>query len=165
MIACLASQPSFPAYTDGGNECWLVSWRTSNMSEAPCQPCKSFYFFTSIAFGHPHFLGKSQKYRELTICVCMFIIGLTSSVIPAIVFFGINGLLSEAFKAMFVLGVKYTEEKTLLQHIIETCSSYRLMLLIIIPCLIPFVLRWRSWRERVFFNRYVIYVSCYRIWE
>ena len=60
MIACLASQPSFPAFTDGGNECWLVSWRTSHMSEAPCQPCKSFYFLASIAFGHPHFLGKSR---------------------------------------------------------------------------------------------------------
>ena len=59
MIACLASQPSFPAYTDGGNECWLVSWRTSHMSEAPCQPCKSFYFFTSTGLCHPHFLGKS----------------------------------------------------------------------------------------------------------
>ena len=60
MIACLASQPSFPAYTDGGNECWLVSWPTSHMSEAPCQPCKSFYFFTSTALCHPHFLGKSR---------------------------------------------------------------------------------------------------------
>ena len=64
MIACLASQPSFPAYTDGGNECWLVSWRTSHMSEAPCQPCKSIYFFVSTSLCHPHFLGKSHKKTE-----------------------------------------------------------------------------------------------------
>ena len=68
MIACLASQPSFPAYTDGGNECWLVSWRTSHMSEAPCQPCKSFYFFTSTALCHPHFLGKSQISKRFFSC-------------------------------------------------------------------------------------------------
>ncbi len=60
MIACLASQPSFPAYTDGGSECWLVSWLTSHVSEAPCQPCKSFYFFISTNLCHPHFLRKSQ---------------------------------------------------------------------------------------------------------
>ncbi len=60
VIACLASQPSIPAHTDGGIECWLDSWRTSHMSEAPCQPCKSFYCHASMAFGYPHFLWKSQ---------------------------------------------------------------------------------------------------------
>ena len=92
----------------------------------------------------------TKKFRELTICACMFIIGLTSSVIPAIVFFGMKGLLNEVFEAVFVLGFKYAGEKTLLQHIIETCRSYRLIFLIIAPCLITFVLHWRGWRERFF---------------
>ena len=35
------------------------------MSEAPCQPCKSFYFFTSTGLCHPHFLWKSQKFKAL----------------------------------------------------------------------------------------------------
>ena len=92
----------------------------------------------------------SKKYRELFICVCMYIIGMAVSVIPFILFYGMNGLLYEAYEAVFVLGFKYAGEKTLLQHIIEACSSYRFISLIIVPCLIPFVFRWRSWRERFF---------------
>ena len=38
---------------------------TSHMSEAPCQPCKSFYFFTSTGLCHPHFLGKSQIFAGI----------------------------------------------------------------------------------------------------
>lgn len=95
-------------------------------------------------------LIKAKKYRELGVCACMYIIGLTTSVIPAILFFGLKGLIGEAFEAVFVLGFKYAGEKTLLQHILESFSSYRLILLIVIPCLIPIIFHWRSWRERFF---------------
>ena len=95
-------------------------------------------------------LVKTKKFRQLAICSGMFMIGLIISVLPAIVFFGMKGLLGDMFEAVFVLGYKYSGEKTLLQHIIETISSYKkqLLLLIVVPCLIPFVLHWRGWRER-----------------
>ena len=80
----------------------------------------------------------------------MFVIGLMVSVIPAIVFFGMKGLLDEMFEAVFVLGFKYSGEQTLLQHILETVSSSKkqMLLLIVVPCVIPFLLHWRGWRER-----------------
>ncbi len=95
-------------------------------------------------------LINTKKFRDFGICACMFIVGLTLSMIPAILFFGMKGLIGEAFEAVFVLGFKYAGEKTLFQHILESLSSFRLIPLIVVPCFIPIIFHWRSWRERFF---------------
>ena len=80
----------------------------------------------------------------------MFVIGLIVALSPAILFFGMKDLLSELLEAMFILGFKYSGEKTFIQHVVETLQSDRKqqLLLIAIPCFVPIILHWKGWRER-----------------
>ena len=95
-------------------------------------------------------LLKDREFRRLAICISMFFAGLIAAVLPAVLFFGIQGALREMYEAVFVLGVKYSGEKTVLQHLSETFRGERkqLLLLLAVPCLAPFLLHWRGRRER-----------------
>ena len=89
-----------------------------------------------------------KKTMPLLVSAGFFIVGLLLAIIPPILFFAAKGLLREMLEAVFVLGFRYSGEKSFLHHLIETILSKRLLLLII-PFLIPFLLQWRGWRERV----------------
>lgn len=96
------------------------------------------------------YLLKNKKIKQLYICAGMFVIGLIVALSPAILFFGMKDLLSELLEAMFILGFKYSGEKTFIQHVVETLQSDRKqqLLLIAIPCFVPIILHWKGWRER-----------------
>ena len=95
-------------------------------------------------------LLKKHKTRQLLICAGMFLVGLIVALSPAILFFGMKDLLSEMFEAMFILGGKYSREKSFIQHVVETLQSNRKqqLLLIVIPCFTPFILHWKGRIER-----------------
>ena len=103
----------------------------------------------AIVFTVVVYLIKSRKFRQLTICAGMFLIGLAVSVLPAILFFGARGLLIEMLNNVFVLGFKYSGEKTIVQHIAETILNTRnqRILLVVVPLFV--LLQWRGWRERL----------------
>ncbi len=104
------------------------------------------------------------KLRQLILCAGMFLAGLMVSVAPALLFFRAKGLLKEMLEAVFVLGFRYSGEKTFAQHVVQMINGDRRqqILLVLIPCAIVFLLHWRSWRERLFvflgsvFSFYVI---------
>lgn len=92
-----------------------------------------------------------RRTRQLLICAFCFIGGLLLAVIPPILFFAAKGILWEMFEAVFVLGFKYSGEKTLLQHIFEAVTGLRnqQLLLLLIPAIMPALLRWGDRRVRV----------------
>ena len=104
------------------------------------------------------------KLRQLILCAGMFLAGLMVSVAPALLFFRAKGLLKEMLEAVFVLGFRYSGEKTFAQHVVQMINGDRRqqILLVLIPCAIVFLLHWRSCRERLFvflgsvFSFYVI---------
>lgn len=94
----------------------------------------------------------SRKTKQILICIGMFFLGLSLVVGPILLFFGIKGLLREMFEAVFVLGVKYTTEKSFIKHVTEVVwgNKSQRVLLLVIPWLIPVIIRWRSWIEKTF---------------
>ena len=92
-----------------------------------------------------------KKTVQILVSAGFFIVGLLLAVTPAIIFFAAKGLLRDMLNSVFVLGSRYAEEKTILQHLEETIISEgnNRLFLLIIPLLTPFLLRWRTWRERV----------------
>lgn len=96
------------------------------------------------------YLVVRRKFRQLAVCVGMFFVGLTVSVMPAILFFGAKGLLHDMLEAVFVLGFKYSGEKSFIQHAQEVINGWMKwqILLVIIPAVIPLLTRWRGWKER-----------------
>ena len=96
------------------------------------------------------YLIKNKKMKQLFICEGSFILGVIVALCPAILFFWMKDLLSEMLEAVFVLGFKYSGEKTFIQHVVETLQSDRnqQLLLIAIPCFVPIILHWKGWRER-----------------
>lgn len=96
-------------------------------------------------------LLKGNKIRQFIICIVMFLAGFIVSLVPAFLFYAGNGLLNDMVNAVFVLGFKYSGEKTFAEHLMETLLGERKQqaLLVIVPAFIPLILRWRSWRERL----------------
>lgn len=92
-----------------------------------------------------------RRPRQLFFCAVCFIGGLLLAVVPAILFFAAKGILREMFEAVFVLGFKYSGEKTFLQHVFEAVTGVRKqqLLLLLIPAIMPVLLRWGDWRVRV----------------
>ena len=92
----------------------------------------------------------SCKYNNLNCLFKYFLLGVFISVCPIILYFALQGLLREMLEAVFVLGVRYSAEKSFFHHIEEIVIGKRnsLLLLCIVPCYIPFLVNWRSWRER-----------------
>lgn len=93
------------------------------------------------------YLLKERKYRELSVCAGMCVLGLMLSAAPVLAFYGAKGLLREMLDEVFVLGFKYSKETSFLQHVTDTLSNQR-RLLLVVPCCLPVLLRWRSWMER-----------------
>ena len=92
-----------------------------------------------------------RRPRQLLICAGCFIGGLLLAVVPAFLYFGAKGMLREMNEAVFVLGFKYSGEKTFLQHVFEAVTGLRnqQLLLLLIPAVMPVLLRWGDWRVRV----------------
>jgi len=97
------------------------------------------------------YLLKNRQPKQILICALMFIAGFVVSVLPAVLYYASKGLLKDMLEAVFVLGLRYSGAKTLSQHFLEVLSSGRehLLLLVVIPCLSVFLLKWRSWKERL----------------
>ena len=96
------------------------------------------------------YLIVKKKFVKLAVCAGSFIAGLIVSLIPAVLFFYSKGLLKEMLEAVFVLGVKYSGEKTVVQHLIDIAKgpNKQLIFLLAIPGIIPAVIGWKSWKER-----------------
>ena len=96
-------------------------------------------------------LIRSRRFRQLGICAGMCFAGLLLSLLPAVLFYYKEGILYEMLEAVFVLGFKYSGEKSFSAHVAEVFLGDRkyLLLLLFIPCVLPFLLSWRSWRERL----------------
>ena len=96
------------------------------------------------------YLLNKRKIKQLIICAGTFAVGLVIALAPAVLFFGMKNLLSEMIEAVFVLGVKYSAEKTFIRHVVQTLLSNRKqqLFLIIIPGIVPIILHWRGWKER-----------------
>ena len=96
-------------------------------------------------------LIKKSQLKELSICIIMFLVGLIISLAPAVLYYSYKGLLHEMLNAVFILGIKYSAEKSFTQHVAETIISdqKQLLLLLAVPCSIPILLGWRTWRERL----------------
>lgn len=92
-----------------------------------------------------------RRLRQLLICALCFLGGMLLAVIPPILYFAAKGILREMFEAVFILGFKYSGEKTFLQHIFEAVTGLRnqQLLLLLIPGIIPALLRWGDRRVRV----------------
>lgn len=93
----------------------------------------------------------SRKAVQILVCAGFFLVGLLLAAAPAIIFFAAKGLLREMFDAVFVLGFRYSEEQSFFEHLRQTIliqGANRLFLLLV-PFLVPLLLRWRGWRERV----------------
>ena len=108
-------------------------------------------FICAMIFVIAVSLIKNSQFRELGICVSMFLAGLIISLVPAVLYYGNKGLVKEMLEAVFVLGIKYAEEKSFIQHVTEIILSSRkqLLLLLAVPCIIPIFLNWKTWRERM----------------
>ncbi len=86
-------------------------------------------------------------------CAVGCMLGLFAAVIPPIAFFWAKGLLREFYEAVFVLGMRYSTEYSLLYHLTQTLSyngirSATLLVLVIITML-PIVFRWSSYKIRL----------------
>lgn len=96
-------------------------------------------------------LAVKRTYRQIAACAGMFLAGLTVSVLPAILFFGARGLMGELYENVLVLGFRYSGAKSFVQHLTEVTDSYMKwqILLMVIPSVAPFLLRWEGWQERI----------------
>ncbi len=92
-----------------------------------------------------------KRFLQIIIAGVSFIVGLTIAIVPAVLFFASKGLFYELIDSMFILGFKYSGEKSFVEHVVEAVLGERklLIFLIIVPACVPFVLRWRSWMERL----------------
>lgn len=92
-----------------------------------------------------------KKFPQIAIVAVSFLAGIMISMAPFIVFYAGKGLFNELIDSMFVLGFKYSGEKSFVEHLSEAVigDGKLEILLIIIPACIPLVLKWRSLRERL----------------
>ncbi len=97
-------------------------------------------------------LIRSRRFQDLFVCIGAFLCGLVLSAIPVILFAAKNGIFHEMMEAVFELGFRYSREKTLAEHLLEVINANHLerLLLLIVPCAIPLLLRWRTGNERFF---------------
>lgn len=92
-----------------------------------------------------------KRFLQIAVVVGSFVLGLAISMSPALLFYTSKGLFNELIDSMFILGFKYSGEKSFADHVVEAVLGDRKfqLLLIIIPASVPFVLGWRSWKERL----------------
>ena len=107
-------------------------------------------FICAIVLVTIIYLITKKKFIKLAICAGSFIAGLIISLIPAFLFFYSKGLLKEMLESVFVLGIKYSGEKTLVQHLIDIIKGQNrsLLFLLAVPGIVPIIMRWKSWKER-----------------
>ena len=106
----------------------------------------------SMAFVISMYLIDNRKFRELGICALSFVACMIASWIPFLLFYGIHGLIGEMMEAYFVLGFRYSSEQSISQHVVEAVlrNNNNLICLIIIPSVVPVILRWKTVWVRFF---------------
>lgn len=94
-----------------------------------------------------------RKFRPLAVCIALFFVGLAVSVLPFLVYYAKKGMIGQMLEAVFVLGFRYSDEKSLLAHLRQMLTSMNknLLLLVFIPFLIVLLLRWGKREERFLF--------------
>ena len=158
IFSCLLLSLSFFEMSEKGNEFWQMRmFRCAGAWFGFCFGLLLMIRVTNAAlicamvFVVLISLTKDRKYRQLGVCAGMFIVGLLLSLLPTVWYYSRKGLLNDLLNAVFVLGFRYSEEKTFGQHMTEMILGNRrqLLLLLAVPCGIPLLLRWKTWRERL----------------
>lgn len=93
-------------------------------------------------------LIKEKEYLNLLHNALMFIAGVCLALLPMVIYYAANGLLKDMLHAVFVFGVKYSGEKTLLEHLRDLSKNIAGLLCLAMPMLMALALNWRSWREK-----------------
>lgn len=96
-------------------------------------------------------LLKAKEYRNLLYNGLAFVAGVCLALLPMIIYYAANGLLRDMLYAVFVLGIKYSGEKTMLEHLRdlkELTETSHILAITWMPTLMALICRWRSWRER-----------------
>lgn len=95
-------------------------------------------------------LIKNGKWKNLFANGGMFILGVAAAFAPMLVYYQSKGLLSEMLNDVFVFGFRYSSEKGLVQHIIETVKTPARSLLAAVPVLTVLLDKNRNYKKVLF---------------
>lgn len=92
-------------------------------------------------------LIKEKRIKNLLLNAVVFIAGAAAAMLPAIIYFACNGLLHDMIESLFILGMKYSTEKSLLSQMAAAVRGRSLLLLI--PCAVILLSDWEFIREKL----------------
>ncbi len=95
-------------------------------------------------------LIKNGKWKNLFANGSMFILGVAAAFAPMLVYYQSKGLLSEMLNDVFIFGFRYSSEKGLVQHIIETVKTPARSLLAAVPVLTVLLDKNRDYKKVLF---------------
>ena len=92
-------------------------------------------------------LIKEKRFKNLLLNAVVFIAGAVVAMLPAVIYFACNGLLYDMIESLFILGMKYSTENSLLSQMAASVRGRSLLLLI--PCALILLTDWEFIREKL----------------
>ena len=74
-------------------------------------------------------LLQRRQFRELRNCIFSFLVCFAAALMPSILYYGSKGLLPQMIDSVFVLGIRYSGEKTIVEHLMQPFPHWTILLI------------------------------------